>query len=293
MRTLKLGLALGAGGTKGSAHVGVLRVLDEAGVKVDALAGTSIGALYGGAYAVGRTSWEMDEGIRTCPNMDVVNFFRHRLKLRHNNRLARRFYEALAGYHIEHLPIRYAATASDIVAHRSVAITEGPIIDAIEASIAIPLIARPVAHQGHYFLDGGFWGSAPVDAASELGADIVVAVELGRPYTLPAHLHAPASWLASRMARVPVARTIAGVPFTISAVARPMAPGRTADVVIRPQTGHMNGNSPYGMIRCLDAGIEAAQAALPAIRALLAGEPLAAVAEEFAPRPIADLGLAT
>ncbi|MDP9236239.1 MAG: patatin-like phospholipase family protein [Chloroflexota bacterium] len=295
MRTLKLGLALGSGGTKGAAHVGVIRVLEEAGIKIDAVAGTSIGALYGGAYAVGRSPQEIDEGIRTCPNIDVINFFRHRLKLRHNNRLARRFYEALAGYRIEDLPIPFATTASDIGAHRSVTITSGPIIDAIEASIAIPMIARPVVHQGRYLLDGGFWGSAPVDAASELGADIVVAVELGHPYTLPPSLQAPASWLAAKMAVVPIARTLAGVPFTISAVSRTIDPGRTADVVIHPVMPRASGNSPYGMVRCLDAGIEAARAALPAIEALLAGESPALVAREFAPAPgiVRDAGLAT
>jgi predicted acylesterase/phospholipase RssA len=292
MRTLKLGLALGAGGTKGAAHVGVMRVLDEAGIKIDAVAGTSIGSLYGGAYAVGRSSQELDEGIRDCPNFEVINFFRHRLKLRHNNRLSRRFYEALAGHHIEDLPIPYAATASDIVAHREVVITYGPIIDAIEASIAIPMLARPVAHQGRYLLDGGFWGSAPVSAAAGLGADIVVAVELGQPYELHPSLKAPAKWLAEKMADVPFARTIAGLPFTINAVTRPLPAGRTADLVIRPAMMHVNGNSPFGMVRCLDAGIEAAQAALPAIRALLAGEAPATVAREFAPGTQLNPGLA-
>jgi predicted acylesterase/phospholipase RssA len=146
MRTLKLGLALGAGGTKGAAHVGVMQVLDEAGIKPEIIAGTSIGSLYGGCYAVGRTADEMADGIRACPPTDVLRFFQRRLKIRDKNRLARRFYEALAGFHIEDLPVKYAATASDIGARRHVHITSGPMIDAIEASIAIPLIARPVHH---------------------------------------------------------------------------------------------------------------------------------------------------
>lgn len=166
-------------------------------------------------------------------------------------------------------------------------------IDAIEASIAIPIIARPVAHQGRYLLDGGFWDSAPVDAALELGADIVVAVELGHPYTLPQRLQAPASWLAAKMADVPIARTIAGVPFTISAVSHAIEPGRTADVIIHPMMHRLSGNAPGSMVRCLDAGIEAAREALPAIRALLAGEAPAAVAREYAPRIVTEPGLAT
>lgn len=283
MRELKLGLALGAGGTKGAAHVGVLKVLDEARIKVDVVAGTSIGSLYGGAFAVGRSAQEMEEGIRSCPHGDVVRFFQQRLKIRSNNRLARRFYEALAGYRIEDLPIKYAATASDIVEMKHVMIDRGPIIDAIEASIAIPLIARPVAHQGRYLLDGGFWDKAPVDAAVELGADVVVAVVLGAPVTLPERMHAPATRVAQLLNRAPLGRTIAGVPFTISAVSRPRSAGRTAHVIIRPPLPRLGGASPWHMVRCLEAGIASAQEALPAIRALLAGEAPAAVAEEYAP----------
>ncbi len=282
MRTLKLGLALGAGGTKGAAHVGVMQVLDEAGIRVDSVAGTSIGALYGGAFATGHAPKEMAEAIRACPRIDVIRFFRHRLKLRHSNRLARRFYEALAGWQIENLPIPYAATASDIASRCAVVIDRGPLIDAIEASIAIPFIARPVAHQGRYLLDGGFWDAAPVDAALKLGADVVVAVELGNPYTLPEPLHKPAAWLAERFSRAPLQQTIAGLPFAIHAITQPASPGRSASVVIRPDLPRMSGNSPFQMSAALDAGIDAARQALPSIRALLAGEPVPAVPEAFA-----------
>ena len=284
MRELKLGLALGAGGTKGAAHVGVMKVLDEAGIQPDVVVGTSIGALYGGCYAVGRTAHEMDEGIRTCPRRDVLAFFQHRLKLRHNNRLARRFYEALAGFSIESLPVKYATTASDMELMMQVTIARGPIIDAIEASIAIPLIARPVQHQGHYFLDGGFWDSAPVDATVDLGADVTVAVELGRPVTLPERWRKPASWVAERMARMPMRWTAAGMPFTIRAVTTPLQRGRTAQVVIHPPLSRFGGITPLHMTDCLDAGIKSAQEALPAIRALLAGEAPIEVAQEYMPQ---------
>jgi NTE family protein len=283
MRELKLGMALGAGGTRGAAHVGVMRVLDEAGIRPQVIAGSSIGSLYGGCLAVGRAPQEMEEGIRDCPRADVVNFFRHRLKLRHNTRLARRFYEALAGHHIENLPVAYTAVASDIVDRCPVNITEGPLIDAIEASIAIPVIARPVSHQGRYLLDGGFWDAAPVDAAIELGSDVVVAVELGQPYTLPESLRQPAMWVASKLDWVALRRTIAGVPFTIHAVANELKPGRTAQITLRPKISKLTGNSPFHMVEVLEAGIAAAEEALPAIRALLAGDLPSVVAEEFVP----------
>ncbi len=283
MRELKLGLALGGGGTKGAVHVGVMRVLDEAGLRPDVIAGSSIGSLYGGCYAVGRSSYEMDEGIRTSPRCDVVAFFQHRLKIRHNNRLARRFYDALAGHSIEDLPIRFAATASDMVERRQILIDRGPIIDAIEASIALPLIARPVVHQGRYLLDGGCWDIAPVDAAVELGADVVVAVEIGRPMALPERLHRPARWLAERLDCMPLKWTAAGLPFSIHAATTPLHNGRTAQVVIHPPLRRYGGMLPLHMVECLDAGIECAQEALPALRALLAGEAPAEVAHEYIP----------
>jgi len=294
MRTLKLGLALGAGGTKGAAHVGVMRVLEDAGLRAEVVAGTSVGSLYGGAYAVGRTPQEMEEGIRSCPSGDVVAFFRHRLKIRHNNRLARKFYDALAGHYIEALPVRFAAVASDIVQRRAYTITRGPIIDAIEASIAIPVIARPVWHQGRYLLDGGFWDAAPVDAAVELGADVVVAVELARPVTLPERMREPATWFATRFGGIGLRRTFAGVPFTLGASAMELQAGRTANVVLRPRIPRLTGNSPARMVACLEAGMEAAREALPAIQALLAGESVVEAAGEVAAaaRLRADPGLA-
>ena len=294
MKELKLGLALGAGGTKGSAHVGVLRVLEEAGIRIDAVAGTSIGALYGGAYAAGHTAAFMEEGILTCPNRDVINFFRHRLKIRHRNRLARRFYDALAGRQIEQLPTPFAATASDIVHHSQITIDHGPLIDAIEASIAIPLIARPVALHGTYLVDGGFWDSAPVDAAEALGADIVVAVELGSPLTLPEPLRGAASWTAARLSSIRHHRTLAGLRFSIESMARELPAGRTASLVLRPPVAKYGSNSPFGMKACLEAGKRAAEDALPAIRALLAGQPLPEVATEHGlalePRLVPEAG---
>ncbi len=293
MRTLTLGLALGGGGMKGAAHVGVMRVLDEAGIRPEVVAGTSIGSLYGGLYAVGRSPQEMDQGIRDCPWTELASFFRHRLKIRHNNKLSRRFYEVLAGQHIERLGVRYAAMASDMSERRAVTIDRGPIIDAIEASIALPIIARPVAHQGRYLLDGGFWAAVPVEAAVALGADVVVAVELGLPLHFPERLHGAASLLASKLERVPLGRTIAGVPFTIHAATMPRQHGRTAQIVLRPPLPNIGSSSPFHMVQCLEAGKQAALDALPAIRALLAGESPREVAAEYVPAPAQGFGFTT
>ena len=163
-------------------------------------------------------------------------------------------------------------------------IDHGPVIDAVEASIAIPFIARPVAHQGRYLLDGGFWDSAPVDAAAHIGADIVVAVELAIPTRCRSRYAGPRPGWPAPLAGIARRRTLAGLPFTIGAMAREPVPGRTADIVLRPAITQHNGNSPFRMVQCLEAGAEAAVRRSPR-SALLAGEPLPALAPAYAPRP--------
>jgi hypothetical protein len=86
------------------------------------------------------------------------------------------------------------------------------------------------------------------------------------------------------MARMPMRWTAAGMPFTIRAVTTPLQRGRTAQVVINPGLGRFGGMSPLGMVECLDAGIKSAREALPAIRALLAGEAPLEVAQEYIPK---------
>ena len=259
MRKLKLGLALGAGGMKGAAHVGVMRVLADAGIQPDVIAGTSIGSLYGGLVAVGRTPHEMEEGIRTCPSREVYDLFRGRLRIRARNRLARRFYEALAGFHIEDLDVKYAAVASDIGRRAPIAITSGPIIDAIEASIAIPIIARPVLHQGRFLLDGGVYEASPIDAAHELGADVIVSVQIGRPAQLPLKLRAGATRLASFLEAVKPPPHARGTPvFDQRLLDRhsrgPQRADRPAPAGPRPRPSHRrpNGGLPRSRHRRRD-----------------------------------------
>ena len=102
--------------------------------------------------------------------------------------------------------------------------------------------------------------------------------------SLPERLHRPALWLAERMDRLPMKWTAAGLPFTIRAVTTPLVRGRTAQVVIHPPMGRVGGLSPMHMTSFLDAGIAAAEEAVPTIRALLAGESPADVAHEYMPK---------
>ena len=157
----RVGLALGAGGTKGSAHVGVLKVLSEAGVPIDCIAGASIGALYGAPFALGHDPQEIEHNIRRTSPRDVLRFFRHRLTIGPENPLGERFHRALDGVRFEDLEVPFAVVASDVLRREPVLIREGEVMPAVQASISLPVLARPVRWGDRYLVDGGYWESAP------------------------------------------------------------------------------------------------------------------------------------
>jgi NTE family protein len=279
VRRPRIGLALGAGGTKGAAHAGVLKVLQEAGVPIDCVAGASAGALYAAGFAAGRPVERMVRGARRTSPHQVASFFWHGLSLRHDNPVARSYRRAFEGLHCERLGVPFAAVASDVEEVSPVLVREGDLLTALEASIAIPVLARPVPWEGRWLVDGGFWEPAPVSAAAALGADRIIAVELGDPFLLPHPLRPLARWLARRMRRLVRGRSpgrLASLAFLLHVMSSLPARPRPADVTIRPEVARLNANSPFHMRRCLELGEKAARAALPRIEALLqqtAGNP--------------------
>lgn len=197
---VKVGLALAGGGTRGCAHIGVIRALEKAGVQITCIAGTSMGAIVGGLYAAGLSTEQIENlilskklvhGYDTIPipaRVALVPFF---------------FVPHIFGYHpydglyrggkfahfirnaapegardIEKLKMPFAAVASNILDGKAYAIKEGCIGKAIQASSAIPFLRRPVEIGDKLFIDGGIVLNLPVDQARELGADFVIAVDV-------------------------------------------------------------------------------------------------------------------
>ncbi len=273
MTRLRIGLALGAGGTKGAAHIGVLKVLDEAGVPIDYIAGCSVGALYGASYALGRSAEAMERGARRTKARDILTFFRRRLRIEPGNAVAQRFCDVLNGVRFEELKIPLAVVASDVVTKSPVVLREGEVLPAVQASISIPLLAKPVELGGRYLVDGGFWEAAPVGVVSDMGADAVIAVVLGDATLLPSGLRPLARGLEraldllSRSGR-PGLR--AQTSFFLHTIVNTLPPVREAEVTIRPDVARLNANSPFHVRLALRRGKEAARAALPRIEELLA-----------------------
>lgn len=177
----KIGLALGSGGARGSAHTGVLKVLDAEGIPISVVAGSSIGSLIGAALAVGISTEQVEEewlatGARRVFRSFLPTF--PRAGLSSGNELKKYLTQLLGDVHIEDLNIPYAAVACDIDTGESVVLTEGSLVDAVRASTAIPGIFHPVRLGNRLLVDGGLVEPVPIHVCRELGADFVIAVDI-------------------------------------------------------------------------------------------------------------------
>jgi NTE family protein len=176
----KVGLALGSGSARGLAHIGVLRAIEEAGIGVDFIAGTSMGALIGAVYAAGKLD-ELEATFQSFDWKKTLSFFD--VVLPKSGLLDGAKVSALVREHvqselIEALPRPFASVATDIVSGEEVAIDRGDVIDAVRASISVPGVFTPMRSNGRILVDGGLTNPVPVSVARKMGADIVIAVDL-------------------------------------------------------------------------------------------------------------------
>ncbi|MDN4471715.1 patatin-like phospholipase family protein [Demequina zhanjiangensis] len=176
----RLGLALGGGGALGAAHVGVLQVLHERGIRPELVVGTSAGSVIGAAYAAGMDPYELEEMVLRAQWGDFGTFsFMPGLGLLDTDGLRRTIDEVAGGdLLIEDLPIRFAAVATDLATGSAVLLSEGSLADAMSASIAVPGLFRPQRLAGHLLVDGGVVQNLPLPAAFEIGASDVIGVRL-------------------------------------------------------------------------------------------------------------------
>ena len=178
---LKIGLALASGGTRGSAHVGVLKVLEREGIEISAIAGTSIGGVVGGAYAAGASVERIEqEWLKTDLPRVVRSFLPTfpRAGLSSVNEFRKELRRLLGNVRIEELPIPFAAVATDIDTGEAVVIHEGVLYEALRASASISGIFHPVRWNGRLLVDGGLVEPLPVRACRALGAELVIGVDI-------------------------------------------------------------------------------------------------------------------
>jgi NTE family protein len=187
MSAPKIGLALGSGSARGWAHVGVIRALEEAGIKPDIVAGASVGSLVGAAYASEQLP-TLEQWIRSLTKRDVWGLLDtafSRGGVMRGNKLMRAIGEQIKDFDIENLPIPYGAVAADLHTGQEVWLQQGSMLNAVRASSGLPGLFAPMWHQQRWMIDGGVVNPVPVSMCRALGADFVIAVNLNAHYGKP------------------------------------------------------------------------------------------------------------
>jgi NTE family protein len=300
-----IGLALGGGGARGFAHIGVIRTLIRHGIEPDIVVGTSIGAIIGGCHALGRLEI-IEEWARGLTRRGILGYLDISLTgggLISGGRLAARLEEKVGDTAIEALPIRFAAIATEVGTGHEIWLTRGRMVDAMRASYALPGIFPPVFLDSRWLVDGALVNPVPVSAARVLGARLVIAVNLnsdvfGRSLIMSGDSAEPqpspegrpagsrlggmfgAEQLLKRQfaGRRPSLPTVMVDAFNImqDRIARARLAGDPPDVMINPRLGHVGWFDFHRAQEAIEGGARVAERAL---------EEISEAVSALAPRP--------
>ena len=259
VKPLKLGLALGGGAARGFAHVGVIAVLEEAGLRPQLVVGTSAGSLVAALYASGKTSAQLQQ---TALNMDEVAITDWMLPIIgrgmfRGDALARYVNELVAGRLMENMAMPLGIVATDLGSGNAVLFQKGDTGAAVRASSAVPAVFVPVKINGREYVDGGLVSPVPVRYARQMGADVVIAVDISNP---------PEANSADGTLQI-LLQTFAIMGKSINQYEL-----AGADVVVKPSLVGLKSADFTSRQRAIDAGRAAMLKALPALKARLAGE---------------------
>ncbi|MDO9403543.1 MAG: patatin-like phospholipase family protein [Polaromonas sp.] len=255
-RPPRIGLALGGGAARGFAHVGVIAVLEEAGLKPQLVAGTSAGSLVAALYASGKTSAQLQKAALDMQEVAITDwmlpiFGRGMFR---GDALARYVNESVSGKLIENMAIPLGIVATDLNSGQPVLFQRGDTGTAVRASSAVPAVFVPVKISGREYVDGGLVSPVPVRFARQMGADIVIAVDISSP---------PEANPAGDTFQI-LLQTFAIMGKSINQYEL-----RDADIVVRPSLAGLKSADFSARQRAIDSGRAAMLAALPALRAKL------------------------
>lgn len=253
----RIGLALGGGAARGFAHVGVIQVLEEAGIHPQVVAGTSAGSLVAAFYASGKKGEELQ---KLAMGMDEATIADWTLPLFNRGMLRG---EALAKYVntqvrsrlIEDMPIPLGIVATDLKTGAGIVFQRGDTGTAVRASSAVPAVFQPVRIAGRDYVDGGLHSPVPVRAARSMGAELVVAVDISSP---------PEGAVTDGTLEV-LLQTFSIMGKSINTLEL-----KDAEVVVRPALHGISSADFTARKRSIDAGRHAMLAALPQLKAAIA-----------------------
>ena len=255
----KIALVLGGGAARGFAHIGVIRALEQEKIPIDMVIGTSVGSLIGAIYAYDMNSFELEWTAFSLEKDQVFDYgilsaFTS-MGLAKGDKLEEFVKSKVLVANIEDLKLPFAAIATDLNRGTRVVLDHGSVAKAVHASSAIPGVFNPVDHQGKLLVDGGVVENLPSSVARERGADIVIAVDISENVT-----NFNITNLIDVMLQSVTIMSSENVKYT----------RKNADVLITPAVGDVGMLDFSQKKRCMLAGIEAAQKAMPDIKKKIA-----------------------
>jgi NTE family protein len=248
---INVGLALGGGGARGLAHIGVLKVFEQEGVPVDRIAGTSVGALIGSLYAAGSTTEDLEQmahdigwsSLTNYSNLSMVRLIMLQTLLS-SDRMESYLRQRMGDIRFDQLKIPFVCAATDLQTGERVVFREGLVVPAARASATIPGLFSPVVFRHRYLVDGGLVSNLPTDLVRSIGADIVVASDVSSDY--------------SSVEPKNVFSTITQAVY-IQGQQINRENRRLADVVITPKLENISPTDLTRSAECIDAGSRAAR----------------------------------
>lgn len=247
----RIGLALGGGAARGFAHIGVIQVLEEAGIRPDLVVGTSAGSLVAALYAAGRGGAELARLARQMDEGALTDWAFPGRGLIRGEALARFVREHTGGRTIEQMTLPLGIVATDLDSGEPILFRVGDTGIAVRASSAVPAVFQPVSISGREYVDGGLVSPVPVRFARQMGATLVLAVDISEaPEGSPTG--DPIKMLLQT--------------FTIMSKSINRFELREADVVLRPSLAGMGGSDFRARERAVAAGRASALQQLPALR---------------------------
>jgi NTE family protein len=259
LRPPRIGLALGGGAARGFAHIGVIQVLEENGIRPDLIAGTSAGSLVAALYASGKSGKELGALAESMDESAFTDWAFPGRALIRGEGLAHYVRQQTGGRTIEQMRIPLGIVATDLDSGHAILFQLGDPGVAVRASSAVPAVFQPVRIGTHEYVDGGLVAPVPVQFARQMGADLVIAVDISQ---------APEGAATSDAMRM-LLQT-----FSIMARSINNFELRDADVLIRPKLPNVSGSDFGAASRRLSirAGREAAQGALVLLRERIAAK---------------------
>jgi NTE family protein len=254
-RPPRIGLALGGGAARGFAHIGVIQVLEEQGIRPDLVVGTSAGSLVAAMYASGKSGVEMGSLAQSMDESGLTDWSFPGRGLIRGEALARYVSRQTGGLTIEQMKLPLGIVATDLSDGQPILFQRGDAGVAVRASSAVPAVFQPVKINGKEYVDGGLVSPVPVRFARQMGAELVIAVDISSPPD------GNATGDALRM----LLQTFAIMSRSINRFEL-----KEAEVVMRPTLNGVSSADFTARMKAVQAGREAALAALPALRQKIA-----------------------